>query len=131
MINKLAAGYPRDFTDLGYPVGVADEYIRCPDLADPDAFAARVVGDSMTPQYVEGDIVIFSPARDVRNGSDCFARIWPDDETTFKRVFFETGPNREELIHLQPLNPAYPARVLPREGVVGLFAAVSVMRAIG
>ena len=99
--------------------------------SDPDAFAARVVGDSMTPDYREGDVVIFSPARDVKNGSDCFARIWPDDETTFKRVFFEAGPAGEELIRLQPLNPAYPARVLPREGVVGLFAAVSVMRRIG
>lgn len=131
VINKVAAGYPRDFTDLGYPVGVADEYVRCPDLADPDAFAARVVGDSMTPQYVEGDIVIFSPARDIRSGADCFARLAPDDETTFKRVFFEAGPSEEELIRLQPLNPAYPSKTLPREEVVGLFAAVSVMREIG
>ncbi|HZW10943.1 MAG TPA: S24 family peptidase, partial [Phycisphaerales bacterium] len=131
VINKVAAGYPREFTDLGYPVGVADEYVRCPDLADPDAFAARVVGDSMTPEYREGDIVIFSPARDVKSGSDCFARLWPNDETTFKRAFFERGPGEEELIRLQPLNPAYPPRTLPREEVVGLFAAVSVMRAIG
>lgn len=131
VINKVQAGYPRDFTDLGYPVGIADEYVRCPDLADPDAFAARVVGDSMTPDYREGDVVIFSPIRDVRNGADCFARIAPDDETTFKRAFFETGPGGEELIRLQPLNPAYPAKTLPREEVVGLFAAVSVMRRIG
>ncbi len=75
--------------------------------------------------------MIFSPARDVKNGSDCFARIWPDDETTFKRVFFETGGGGEELIRLQPLNPAYPPRVLVREEVVGLFVAVSVMRQIG
>ncbi|MCC7388033.1 MAG: helix-turn-helix domain-containing protein [Phycisphaerales bacterium] len=131
VINKVQAGYPREFTDLGYPVGVADEYVRCPDLSDPDAFAARVVGDSMTPDYREGDIVIFSPARDIRNGADCFARIAPDDETTFKRVFFEAGPGGEELIRLQPLNPAYPSKTLPREEVVGLFAAVSVMRPIG
>lgn len=131
VINKVQAGYPREFTDLGYPVGVADEYVRCPDLSDPDAFAARVVGDSMTPDYREGDIVIFSPIRDIRNGADCFARIAPDDETTFKRVFFESGAGGEELIRLQPLNPAYPAKTLPREEVVGLFAAVSVMRPIG
>lgn len=42
---------------------VAEEYVRSPDLADPDAFTARVVGDSMAPDYREGDIVIFSPAR--------------------------------------------------------------------
>ncbi|VAX40522.1 hypothetical protein MNBD_PLANCTO03-1154 [hydrothermal vent metagenome] len=131
VVNKVQAGYPREFTDLGYPARVADEYVRCPDLADPDAFAARVVGDSMTPEYQEGDIVIFSPLRDIRSGADCFARLAPDDETTFKRVFFERGAADEELIRLQPLNPAYPPKTLPREEVLGLFVAVSVMRQIG
>ena len=130
LINKVAAGYPREFTDLGYPARYADEYIRCPDLADPDAFAARVVGDSMQPDYREGDIVIFSPARDVRNGTDCYARIAPDDETTFKRVFFETDADGAEMIRLQPLNPAYPPRTMNREAVLGLFVAVSVMRSL-
>lgn len=128
LINSVAAGYPTEFTDLGYPARVADEYIRAPDLDDPDAFAARVVGESMAPEYVEGDIVVFSPARDVENGRDCFCRLEPDHETTFKRVFFENGPRGQALIRLQPLNPAFPARVLPREQVAGLYPAVSVTR---
>jgi len=131
LINRVAAGYPREFTDLGYPARVADEYVRCPDLDDADAFAARVVGDSMTPVYQEGDVVVFSPARAIKDGMDCFARLEPDDETTFKRVFFQTGEQGEEMIRLQPLNAAYPPRVLPRERVAGLYAAVTVMRKIG
>lgn len=131
LINKVAAGYPTDFTDLGYPARVADDYIRCPDLRDPDAFAARVVGDSMLPDYREGDIVIFSPARDVASGSDCFVRLEPDHESTFKRIYFEQGPQGREFIRMQPLNPAYPPRVLPREEIAGLYAAVRVMRTIG
>lgn len=130
LINRVAAGYPAEFTDLGYPARVADEYVRCPDLHDADAFAARVVGDSMLPDYREGDIVIFSPAKDVRDGSDCFARIEPDAESTFKRVFFDRGAEGEELVRLQPLNPRYPPRTLAREQVAGLYAAVSVMRQI-
>ncbi len=130
LINSVAAGYPTEFTDLGYPARVADEYVRCPDLSDPDAFAARVVGDSMEPEYREGDIVIFSPARDITDGKDCFCRLEPDHETTFKRVFFERGEQGQELIRLQPLNMAYPPRVLPREQVAGLYAAVSVMRMV-
>lgn len=131
LINRVAAGYPREFTDLGYPARVADEYVRCPDLDDADAFAARVVGDSMFPAYQEGDVVVFSPARVIKDGMDCFARLEPDDETTFKRVFFQTSEGGEELIRLQPLNAAYPPRVLPRERVAGLYAAVTVMRKIG
>lgn len=131
LINSVAAGYPTDFTDLGYPARVADEYVRCPDVQDPDAFAARVVGDSMLPEYREGDIVIFSPAREVRSGMDCFARLEPDHESTFKRVYIEADDQGREMIRLQPLNPAYPPRVVPREQVAGLYPAVAVTRMIG
>lgn len=130
LINRVQAGYPREFTDLGYPARVADEYVRCPDLHDPDAFAARVVGDSMAPEYKEGDIVVFSPARPVASGMDCFARLEPDHDSTFKRVYFETGAAGEQLIRLQPINSAYPPRVCPREEVAGLYAAVTVMRSL-
>ncbi|CAN5759514.1 hypothetical protein BH11PLA1_BH11PLA1_21550 [soil metagenome] len=160
VINSVAAGYPTEFTDLGYPARVADSYIRTPDLCDADAFAARVVGDSMLPEYREGDVVIFSPLRGVKSGMDCFVRLEPDQETTFKRVFFEDegGAAFEEnsgtvrgagaegaleiggaaaraqaakvWIRLQPLNPKYGARRVAREGVAGLYAAVSVMRRI-
>lgn len=130
LINSVAAGYPREFTDLGYPVRVADEYVRVPDVSDPDAFAARVVGDSMSPVYLEGDIVVFSPARIVKSGSDCFARLEPDHETTFKRVYFDTLADGQDAIRLQPINPAYPPRTLPREMVAGLYAAVSVVRTL-
>jgi repressor LexA len=149
LINRVAAGYPREFTDLGYPARVADEYVRVPELADPDAFAARVVGDSMSPVYLEGDVVIFSPAKPVTSGMDCFARLERDAETTFKRVYFEQSdvasapnstahssasagePESGDLIRLQPLNSTYAPRVVPREEVAGLYAAVSVLRKIG
>lgn len=89
LINKVAAGYPTEFTDLGYPARVADEYVRVPEVSDPDAFGARVVGDSMEPEYREGDMVVFSPRAAVYNGADCFVRLERDAQTTFKRVFFE------------------------------------------
>ena len=130
LINKVAAGYPTEFTDLGYPARVADEYVRCPDLNDPDAFAARVVGESMLPTYTEGDVVVFSPLKQVRHGSDCFVRLEPDHETTFKRVYFESGARGEEWIRLQPLNSAFEVRVVRREKVAGMYAAVSVIRRV-
>lgn len=130
LINRVTAGYPADFTDLGYPARVADEYVRAPSVHDPDAFAARVVGDSMAPDYREGDIVVFSPAVEVRSGMDCFVRLEPDHETTFKRVYFERSPDGSELIRVQPINSAYPPRTLGREAVAGLYAGVSVIRSI-
>jgi phage repressor protein C with HTH and peptisase S24 domain len=120
IINKLAAGYPSDFDDLDYPVGIADDYIRCPDLHDPNAFAVRVVGDSMEPKYLHGDIVVFSPAAEVHNGDDCFVRFATPHETTFKRVFFEP----ENKIRLQPRNEKYPPMIVDGKRINGLYRAV-------
>jgi SOS-response transcriptional repressor LexA len=123
VINRVSAGYPKDFTDLSYPPRVADEYVGCPEVNDKDAFAARVHGDSMTPKYREGDIVIFSPSAGPRNGDDCFVRF-SDGHTTFKRAFFETDEKGTSTIRLQPRNERYRPQVVPAEEVVGLYKAV-------
>lgn len=123
VINRVSAGYPKDFTDLSYPKGVADEYLGCPDVHDADAFAARVAGDSMTPKYREGEIVIFSPAASVRSGDDCFVRF-EDGHTTFKRVFFEGDDQQRSVLRLQPRNEKYRPQTVPAEQVTGLYKAV-------
>ncbi len=120
VINKVAAGYPHHFTDLDYPPGVAEEYIRCPDVHDPQAFAAHVVGDSMEPDYRQGDIVIFSPSLEARSGDDCFIRFEPGEGTTFKRLYEDD----EKTLRLQPLNRAYPAQSVPREAITGVWPAL-------
>ena len=121
LINKVPAGKPAGFTDLGYPPRVADEYVRSPSLSDPDAFAAKVVGDSMEPSFHEGDIVVFSPAREMSDGMDCFVRFENDDESTFKRVYFQKDEAGREMIRVQPINNSYPADdVVPREAIAGV-----------
>jgi phage repressor protein C with HTH and peptisase S24 domain len=120
VINKVAAGYPASFDDLGYPVGFADDYVRCPDIHDPNAFAVRVVGDSMEPKFREGDIVVFSPAADVQNGDDCFVRFSSPHETTFKRVFFES----DGQVRLQPRNTDYPPQLVEGQRINGIYRAV-------
>ena len=123
VINRVSAGYPRDFTDLSYPRGVADEYLGCPEVRDPDAFAARVHGDSMTPKYREGDIVVFSPALNPKNGDDCFVRF-ADGHTTFKRAFFEVDEAGNAVIRLQPRNEKYRPQTVPSEEISGLYKAM-------
>jgi repressor LexA len=120
IINKVAAGYPADFDDLGYPAGVADDYVRCPDLHDPQAFAVRVIGDSMEPKFKEGDIVIFSPAMPVQSGDDCFVRFTMPHETTFKRIFYE----QNDTIRLQPRNEKYAPLTVEGKRINGLYKAV-------
>ncbi len=121
IINKVSAGYPTDFDDLDYPTGIADDYVRCPDMHDPNSFAVRVVGDSMEPKYREGDIVIFSPAEEVRSGDDCFIRFVMPHETSFKRVFFES----DNHLRLQPRNEKYPPAIIDGKRINGLYKAVA------
>jgi len=120
VINKVAAGYPADFDDLDYPVGIADDYVRCPDIHDPNAFGVRVVGDSMQPKFQEGDIVVFSPAVEVHNGDDCFIRFAEPHETAFKRVFFEP----DNKVRLQPRNENYSPLIIDGKRINGLYRAV-------
>ena len=120
IINKVAAGYPQVFTDLDYPPSIADEYVRCPDVHDEHAFAARVVGDSMEPEYRENDIVVFSPSAVPRNGNDCFIRFEGGEGTTFKRMYQDS----EQTIRLQPLNSKYAAITYPLEKITGVWPAV-------
>jgi len=109
IINKVAAGYPSDFNDLDYPVGIADDYVRCPDLHDTNAFAVRVVGDSMEPKFREG-----------HNGDDCFVRFTMPHETAFKRVFFEP----DNQVRLQPRNDKYPPIIVDGKRIDGLYRAI-------
>ncbi len=123
VINRVSAGYPKDFTDLSYPKGMADDYVGCPGVDDKDAFAARVHGDSMSPKYKEGDIVIFSPAAAARNGDDCFIRF-DHGGTTFKRVFYESSDKGESVIRLQPRNEKYRPQIIPSDQITGIYRAV-------
>ena len=120
VINRVAAGYPVDFDDLEYPAGFADDYVRCPDVDDPQAFAVRVIGDSMEPKFIEGDIVIFSPAAEVRSGDDCFIRLATPHETTFKRVFFES----QDKVRLQPRNENYAPLIVEGSRINGVYRAL-------
>jgi repressor LexA len=123
VVNKVSAGYPKDFTDMSYPRGVADAYVSAPDLRDPDAFAARVFGDSMSPRYKPGDIVVFSPAAPFGEGADCFIRF-EDGQTTFKRVYTEKTVDGVERLRLEARNPKYAPRIVDAERITGLYRAV-------
>ena len=75
--------------------------------------------------------MVFSPAKAVESGADCFVRFEPDAQSTFKRVYFETSESGGEMIRIQPINNAYAPTIVPREEVAGLYAGVSVIRSIG
>lgn len=78
--------------------------ITAPGLNDPDAFAMRLIGESMTPEYHAGDILIFSPKRKAEDGDDALIEL-VDGQSSFRRVFFEPEvQGGKDLVRLQPRN---------------------------
>ena len=63
-------------------------------------FALKIKGDSMSPEYINGDVVIFQATADCESGDDC-AVIINGDDATFKKVI-----KHMDGIVLQPLNTA-------------------------
>lgn len=123
VINKVAAGYPQDFTDLDYPVGVAEEYISVPDVSDPNAFAFYVHGDSMQPQFPPGTLLIASPNTASFDGDPCFVRFSATSKVsgcTFKQVYFM----RNGRIRLVPMNHSYQEQVYDQHDVSGLWPVI-------
>lgn len=121
LINRVAAGHATEHTDLGFPDGSADQYMDVPDAVAPDSFSTVIAGESMLPKYEPGDIVVCSASAKVEDGCDCFVRLEPDHESTFKRVYFDQSAG---TIRLQPLNPDFPPRTVEREQVSGMYRAV-------
>jgi SOS-response transcriptional repressor LexA len=129
LINRVTAGKPGEYTDLEYPRGVADDYIPAPDLPDApvsSAFALKIIGDSMAPDYADGEIIIVGPvpknSDGPKDGDDCVVRLGEEDNfaTTFKRVYFVKTP-AGQAVRLVPLNPKYPKHVVPLEKVTGIY----------
>ena len=77
-------------------------------------FGLRVKGDSMSPEYLDGDTLILEKVDDVESGQDAVIMVNGDDGT-FKRVF-----KNEQGIILQPLNPTYSPMVYNNEQILSL-----------
>lgn len=119
VINKIGNTYPDEKNYLNFP-SIAQDYVRYPDLHDPNAFAIRIIDDSMEKKYRQNNIVIFSPAEKVTNGCDCLTVLIERPGLVFKRVFFEP----DNKIRLQPRNEKYPPVTIDKKNIIGMYRAV-------
>ena len=77
-------------------------------------FGLKVKGNSMEPEYLDGDTLILEKADDCESGDDCVIMVNGNDGT-FKRVF-----KNENGIILQPLNPSYSPMVYSNKQIEAL-----------
>lgn len=85
------------------------EFVECASIraAQPRAFAVRVDGESMSPRFRQGDILIVSPDAALRQGQAAVVQVKGKIGATVK-LFRRDG----EVVHLIPINERYePMRI--------------------
>jgi phage repressor protein C with HTH and peptisase S24 domain len=113
LIGLAQAGRGGYFDDAGFPAGAGWEEVAFPDFKDEHAYALEVSGDSMEPFYREGDIIIVSPAADIRRGDRVVVKTTKDE--VMVKVLARKSANRVEL---RSFNPAYEDRVFDMQEIV-------------
>ena len=83
-------------------------------IGGKEFFGLKIKGDSMEPEYRNGDIIIFLRQSDCENNEDCAVAINGDD-WTFKRV-----EKMSNGILIKPLNPSYESRFFTSQECIEL-----------
>ena len=113
IVTSVAAHYDSVSTDesaTGEHIEVPAVYLKG---RKPEDFCAmRVRGDSMYPDFRNGDIVLVLKQSTMNHSGEIGVISYGDDEMTIKRINYVDG---EDWLKLVPLNPAYPPRRI--EGV--------------
>lgn len=110
--GKVATIFHPDYTD---------DFVTVDDVKDPQAFALKVKGNSMSPRIENGDVVVISPAQEVRNGDIAVARV--DGEDTLKKIKFEGN-----YVHLIPLNPEFEPMTVKKKDVNFVWKVVKLIK---
>lgn len=111
--GKIPAGTPIEMIDESY----VDDYIEMDAKllrGSTVYFGLKVKGNSMFPEFRNGDIVIFRQQNHCENGDFCAVSI-NHTECTFKKVL-----KKESGITLMPLNPDYDPMFFTKKEVTTL-----------
>jgi phage repressor protein C with HTH and peptisase S24 domain len=119
LIGLAEAGSGGYFDDGGFPVGKGWDEIAFPALKDEHAYALEISGDSMTPAYRDGDVIVVSPAAPIRRGDRVVVKT-NDDEVMVKELKRRTS----KTIELRSLNPAHKERSLAARDVLWMARIV-------
>lgn len=108
LISCVQAGMWTEIVDTYQPGDASDWLLTDLELSD-NAFALEIKGDSMLPDFREGDRVIIDPSVAPNPGDFVVAKNG-DHEATFKK-YRPRGVNErgEQVIELVPLNPDFPS----------------------
>lgn len=104
----------------GIPIEAIEEIIDYEEIPDSwgkggnEYFALKIKGESMMPEYRNGDVVIFKKQNTCDNNDDCAVMVNGND-ATFKRI-----ERLNEGIILKPLNPSFESKFYSNKEIAEL-----------
>lgn len=107
LLGFAQAGSGGYFDSGGFPVGQGWDEIELPKAGTGGTYALEVTGESMLPLYRDGDIIIVSPAEQLRRGDRVVVRTL-EGEIMAKILTRQTA----KQVELHSLNPEHPPRIL-------------------
>ena len=111
VLVDVAAGYDRPAQRLqnweGEKIEVPRSYLH--GRQTDDYFAMRVVGDSMYPDYQDGDVLLILRQDYLDRSGQIAVVIYDGEDATLKKVEYVPGENWMKLL---PINPQYPPRTI-------------------
>ncbi|WP_298213842.1 helix-turn-helix transcriptional regulator [Acidocella sp.] len=119
LIGLAQAGNEGFFDDGGYPAGAGWDEVELPSVADANAYALSINGDSMLPVYRPGDTILVSPAAPVRQGDRVVARV--KSGAVMAKLLLRRTASRAELASL---NPEYPDLSFPAAEIMWMHRIV-------
>ncbi len=87
------------------------EVIIMTGCAGNEPYALRVLGNSMQPEFEEGEVIIIEPGQCVDHGAYVIA--FYNGEYIFRQIFV-----KERRLYLRPLNDAYPTFRIDDENII-------------
>ena len=105
LIGLAQAGGEGYFDDGGYPVGGGWDEVSLPEIADPNAYALEISGESMEPVFRDGDLVIVSPSAPIRRGDRVVVRT--NGGQVMAKQLARRSARRVELKSLNPEHPDF------------------------
>lgn len=123
VVGKAKLGVDGFFEEMGYPPGGGDGYLKI-FSDDPDAYALRVVGNSMEPRIRSGEFVMIEPSHSYIAGDEVLVKT--EDGQSMIKVFMY---RRDGEVRLLSVNDAHPPLTLAEDSITKMHPVGAIVKA--
>lgn len=122
IVGNTQAGPDKEWTEID--IGGCYEYVNFP-IQSNKYYALKVVGDSMSPRVLEGEVVIVDPVSIPQTGEDVVVKML-DGETMIKTL----ASIRDNKVFLDSTNSSYKRIIKDKDELLYMHAVVAVARSV-